>query len=327
MSNRKELRWGILGPGKISKKFAKDLRLVEGVVLKAVASRSMERAQSFAQAYEAENAYDNCQSLYLDPEVDIIYIGTPHDSHMEYAIHAMEAGKHVLCEKPLAVNKEQVKKMIATAKKNQVFLMEALWSRFNPSIVEVLNKVKEGIIGEVNYVNVDFSIYREFEESSRMLNMDLAGGSLLDMGIYPIFLAYIIFGYPEEIVGSSRFHKTGADIQTAAILKFKNGMANILSNFASQSDMVAKIHGTQGRILLDSTWHEAQGYKILKGQDCEEFKLPTKGKGFTYEIEECISCIQDGLMESPKWSHQNSLDLISIMDEIRRQVGLKYPFE
>jgi len=323
----KKLNWGILGPGKISKSFANDLSLVEGSELVAVASRSLERAETFAQAYQVEKAYGDYDSLINDPKVDIIYIATPHNSHMKYAVKAMEAGKHVLCEKPLGVNKLQVEEMIKASQAHRVFLMEALWSRFNPSIVEVLEKIQEGLIGEVNYINVDFSVYREFAPESRMLNMDLAGGSLLDMGVYPIFLAYIILGYPDQILSTALFHETGADTQTSAILKYEGGVANILSGFNSQSDMVAKIHGTKGRILLDSRWHEAQGYQLVKEHEIVEQKLPTKGRGYTYEIMECMSCISSGVLESPKWSHKNSLDLISITDEIRGQIGLRYPFE
>lgn len=321
------LNWGILGPGKISKSFANDLKLVDGSVIKSVASRSQERADQFAQAYQIENAYDNYEKLFNDPEVDIIYIGTPHDSHMDYSIKAMQAGKHVLCEKPIGVNEKQVQSMIDASRENQVFLMEALWSRFNPSIVDVLRQIKEGAIGQVNFINVDFSVYREFAMESRMLNMDLAGGSLLDMGIYPVFLAYVIMGFPEQIISTARFSETGADIQTAAIFKYKKGIANILSGFQSETDMVAKIHGTEGRILLDSRWHEAQGYKIIKGEELSEHKLPTTGRGYSYEIMECMTCVSKGVIESPIWSHQNSLDLIRMLDQIREQIGLKYPFE
>jgi len=322
-----ELNWGVLGPGKIAKSFASDLSLVDGSVISAVASRSLERAQTFAEAYEINRAYGDYKSLIQDSDVDIVYIATPHNSHMEYAIEAMEAGKHVLCEKPIGINKSQVQKMIDVARRNGVFLMEALWSRFNPSIEEVLAKINEGIIGEINYVNVDFSVYRDFPEDGRMLNMELAGGSLLDMGIYPVFLSYAVLGYPDQILSTAQFHKTGADIQTAAILKYKKAVANILSGFNTQSDMIAKIHGTAGRITINSRWHEAQGYQIIKGEEVIDHKLPTLGRGYSYEIMECMSCVSKGLVESPKWTHQNSLDVVGIMDEIRNQIGLKYPVE
>ena len=322
-----DLKWGILGPGKISKYFANDLALVNGSSINAVASRSIDRAETFAQAYQIENAYGDYQALFNDPKIDIVYIGTPHDSHLEYALQALRAGKHVLCEKPVAVNQKQVQKMVDEAREQNVFLMEALWSRFNPTIIEVLKKVKEGTIGELNYLNVDFSVYREFLPDSRMLNMDLAGGSLLDMGIYPIFLAYLLMGYPDEILSTAKFHETGADIQTSAIFKYQNGLANILSGFNAQSDLIAKINGSLGRIEINSRWHEAESYKVILDGEITEINLPKIGRGYSYEIMECMSCISKGLIESPMWSHKNSLDLISIMDKIRDQIGLKYPFE
>ena len=206
--------------------------------------------------------------------------------------------------------------------------MEAFWTRFNPSIVEVLRLIKNGGIGEMNYLNADFSVFfMNVPDFSRILNMDLAGGSLLDVGVYPIFLAYSIFGMQKEILATSRFYPTGVDIQTSAILKSDNGIANIMSGFISQSDMVARICGARGMILIDAIWHETQGFTTVIDGITRKYSYPAKGKGFTYEIEKCKKCISENLMESPNWSHQNSLDLITITDEIRKQVGLKYPFE
>ncbi|MFT4760515.1 MAG: putative dehydrogenase [Saprospiraceae bacterium] len=326
-------RWGIVGLGKIARHFIHDLQLVETAKIGAVASRTLTKAKAFAAEYGVEKAYGSYADLFADPEIDIVYIATPHNSHAEISIQAMKAGKHVLCEKPMGLNQKEVAKIVAIAKKNQVFLMEAFWARFNPSIQSVFELVKNGAIGEVNYVNVDFTYYREDAPDSRMLNMNLGGGSLMDMGVYPCFLAYLILGKPDEILAAARFHETGADIQTSAIFKYKKGMANVMSGFASESDMVAKIYGTKGRIYLNRTWHESESYTIEMGNkkdgnyDSKTINLPTKGKGYTYEILECIDCIQNGQLESKRWSHQNSLDLSGITDEIRQQIGLKYPME
>ena len=325
------INWGIIGLGNIADLFAKDLALVETTKLIAVASRNQTKADQFAQKHQAAKAYGNYEAILNDPKVDIIYIATPHDSHQSLTIAALKAGKHVLCEKPLAVNQAQVQKMIKVAQQEGKFLMEAFWSKFNPSVKAALKLVEEGRIGAINYLNADFTLCCDFTDDSRWYNMELAGGSLLDMGVYPVFLAYNIFGVPEQILATARFHSTGADIQTSAILKYKNGIANILSGFASESDMVAKIYGTEGRIYLQPYWHEAQGYTLIEGNWNQgktiHQPLPTKGKGFTYEIEECLACIRQGKIQSPNWTHQNSLELISIVDEIRRQTGLKYPFE
>jgi len=323
----KKINWGIIGLGKIANKFAKDLALVEDAELTAVASRSLEKAKTFAEAHQVESYYDNYQSLFDNPDIDIVYIATPHNSHMEFSIQVMNAGKHVLCEKPLAVNKNQVQQMIEASKRNQVFLMEAFWTRFNPSMVSILEKIESGMIGQVNYINADFCFYKDAPAESRMYNMELAGGSLLDVGVYPIFLAYQIYGYPKEILASARFHETGADLQTSIILTHENGMASLFSGFDSQSDMVAKIYGRNGSIMMDDPWHHTDGYNIIKDGTSERFDLPLKGMGFSYEIEECHKCLLNGEIQSQLWSHQNSLDLIRITDEIRSQIGLKYPFE
>lgn len=331
MVKPKKSRWGIVGLGNIAHQFVQDLLLLHDVEIVACASRTISNAQNFSKKYNIPKNYGSYEEIFKDEEVDIIYIATTHDSHAELSISAMKKGKHVLCEKPLAVNKKQVQMMVDASRMYNVFLMEAFWSRFNPSIRAVLNHVKNKDIGEVNYVNSDFTFYRDDKTESRMLNMDLAGGSLLDMGVYPVFLAYSIFGKPKQILAAGRLHSTGVDLQTAAIFKYKNGIANMMSGFNSQSDMIAKIYGTEGRIFIHPIWHEAQGYTLIKGNDGKyetlDFSLPTNGKGFTYEIEECIKCISQDKIESDLWSHQNSLDLAEITDEIRNQIGLKFPFE
>jgi len=321
------IRWGIISTGNIANKFVKDLGLVEGGQAYAVASRSLDKAKAFAANYHMEKAYSSYQELMQDPKVDIIYIGTPHDSHADLTIQCLKAGKPVLCEKPLAVNKTQVQSIIDAANENKTFVMEAFWSRFNPSIEKVYALIQEGALGDVNYLNVDFTFLRNDSPESRLLNLDLAGGALLDMGVYPIFLSYLIFGYPKQILALGRFHETGADMQTGILFKYDNGIANLMTGFKSRSDLVAKIYGTDGSIFLNEPWHEAQSFELKKGEQIQTFDLPTKGKGFTYEIEECHGCLKAGVIESSKWSHQNSLDLISITDEVRSQLGLVYPFE
>lgn len=323
----KTLGWGIIGLGKIAHKFTQDILLVPGNTVAAVASRDLKKAGTFAHEYAAGKAHGTYDALFQDPTVDIVYIATPHDTHAQLSIAALNAGKHVLCEKPLGVNREQVAQIIDAARKNQRFLMEGLWSRFNPTIQACLQLIREKAIGTVNYINADFNFYTNAPEDSRILNMHLAGGALLDIGIYPAFLAYAILGKPEAILASARFHKTGVDQQTSAILKYPGGFANIMCGIQSKSDMVAKIYGPEGSISIDARWHEAQGFTLQSGEKTQKFSLPTPGNGFTFEIEECQRCIRSGKLESELWSQQNSLDLIEILDEIRAQVGLVYPFE
>lgn len=201
--------------------------------------------------------------------------------------------------------------------------MEAFWTRFNPSFVDAYLKIKRGDLGEIRYINTDFSFLIN-NPSGRMTDMALGGGSLLDMGVYTLFFTYAILGKPEKTLASSLFFEIGADQQTAVILQYKNAQAILQSNFMSHSNMSPTISGTEGRITLNPMWYEAKGYSLIKNSRKTDYHLPTKGKGFTYEIEECHKCITKNQIESELWSHQNSLDLIEIVDQVRLQTGLTY---
>ena len=324
----KEIGWGILGPGKIAQSFAKDLKLVDGGRLVAAASRSIERAKTFAKEFGAEKAFGSYDELFTCDAVDVIYIATPHTGHMEWAIKAMKAGKHVLCEKPLGINLAEVQEMISVAKENHVFLMEALWSRFNPSIRKVKELIDNGRLGKVSYLNADFAFFGlDRDEGGRILNPELAGGSILDIGIYPIFLAYLLFGKPLEIQAISKFYKTGAEVQTSMIFDYEDAQAVLYSGLTSNSEMRAEIQGDMGSIFIDPRWHETQGFSFYQGESEKRYELPTIGKGYSYEIEEVHRCLRKGKLQSDLWSHQNSIDLISLLDEVRGQAGVVFPFE
>lgn len=319
-----KIKWGIIGLGNIAEQFARDLSLVAEANLYAVASRSQTKSDAFAATFNATKAYDNYESLINDPQVDIIYIATTHNSHASLSIQALNAKKHVLCEKPVALNLKEAQQMIAASKKNNCFFMEAFWTRFNPSFVDVFKKIKRGDLGEIRYINADFGFIIE-KLSDRHADVNLGGGSLLDMGVYPLFLTYTILGKPEKIMASSLFFETGADQQTSMVLHYPKAQAVLQSSFISRTNMTATISGEKGRIVIDENWHEAQSYSVIENDIKTDFNLPTKGKGFTYEIEECHQCISNSKIESTMWSHQNSLDLIEIADQVRKQAGIKYP--
>lgn len=321
-----KLNWGIIGLGNIAHQFVQDLQLYEDAVLYGVASRNELKAQEFAAEYQFICSYGNYDSLLNDPNIDIVYIATPHNSHCELTLKALASGKHVLCEKPVALNSLQASEMIAASKKYNRFFMEAFWTRFNPTFVEVLEKVTANEIGEIRYINADFA-FAVPTENPRITNLDLGGGSLLDMGVYPVFLSYMILGKPQEIVAVANKFETGADKQTAILFNYPNAQAVLHSSFVSQSNMIATISGNEGRINIDAIWHQAQGYSVVKNDTNYTFSVPTKGKGFYYEIIECHKCIANSQIESTKWSHQNSLDLIEIIDVIRQKIDLKYPSE
>ena len=323
-----KIRWGIVGPGNIAHSFAKDLQLVADGELVAVASRNLERAKEFGAEYGATSFFGSYEALFESKEVDVIYIATPHTSHAELSIKAMEHGKHVLCEKPMGVNRTEVEKMLSVARENKVFFMEALWSRFNPSIRKLKQMVDEESMGKLHYLHADFAFYAlDRDEKGRVLNPDLAGGSLLDIGIYPIFLSYLLLGMPDKIQASSKFYKTGIEIQTSMIFEYPDAQAILYSGYNSKSEMKAEISCSKGAIFLHPQWHVPQGYSVEKEGEIHDFELPTKGKGYTYEIEEVHLCLKAEKLQSDLWSHQNSLDLIQILDDVRKQTGVVFPFE
>lgn len=322
------IKWGIVGAGNIAHSFSKDLTLVEGGTLVSVASRSLEKAQAFANEYGAPNAYGSYEELFQSNTVDVLYIATPHTSHAELSIAAMKYGINVLCEKPIGVNMGQVKEMFQVARTQNVFLMEALWSRFNPTIKKVKELIDNGTIGDIGYLHADFAFYAlDRDENGRLLNPSLAGGSLLDIGIYPIFLSYLLLGMPKDIKASAHFYKTGVEMQVSMIFDYDSSQALLYSGLNSNSEMKAQIAGSKGSIFIHPRWHETTGYTLEIDGDASVNEVGKLGKGYTHEIEEVHSCLQAGKKESSLWSHQNSLDLIEIMDIVRNKTGIVFPFE
>lgn len=325
---RSKIRWGIVGPGKIAQKFADDLIRIPDAELTAVASRNMKRAKEFADNYKVLKVFDSYDALFSDDSVDVIYIATPHTFHKNLALKAMEAGKHVLCEKPLGINKAEVYEMITVAKEKKVFLMEALWSRFNPTIKRIKEITESGKIGELKYINADFAFYAlDRPKESRLFNLDLGGGSILDIGIYPVFLAYLLLGKPKRIEAISNFNEIGTEIQTSVIFQYKNAQAILSSSLANDSIMSAEISGTKGSIILEPRFHETDGYCLKTHGKTEKIKLPKVGNGYTHEIIEVNKCLKENRLESSLWSHKNSMELITLLDTIREKGGVRFPFE
>ncbi|SNR65682.1 Predicted dehydrogenase [Maribacter sedimenticola] len=322
------IKWGIVGAGNIAHSFSKDLALVRGGELVSVASRDLEKAKGFSAIYGAPNAYGSYEELFKSNTVDVVYIATPHTSHAELSIAAMNHGINVLCEKPIGVNKDQVKEMFQVARAQNVFLMEALWSRFNPTIKKVKEMVDDGSIGDIGYLHADFAFYAlDRDEKGRLLNTSLAGGSLLDIGIYPIFLSYLLLGMPKDIKASAHFFKTGVEMQVSMIFSYEKAQAMLYSGLNSNSEMKAEIAGSKGSIYIHPRWHETTGYTLEVDGDSTVNEVGKLGKGYTYEIEEVHTCLNSGKKESSLWSHKNSLDLIEIMDTVRSKTGIVFPFE
>lgn len=314
----KIFKWGIIGPGKIAQKFAGALAAVPNATLHAVASRAIEKAKQFATEYKAPFFYDNYETLANNKEIDAVYIATPHSFHHAHVLLCLQKKKAVLCEKPMSVNYASTAEMIKAAKENDVFLMEAMWSRFLPIINKTLELIQEGVIGELKYVNADFGFVAPFNKDSRLYDLKLGGGSLLDVGVYPLFLALLLLGKPDEIKAFAHLAITGADETTSAILFYKNGtMANILSSVVAQTPITAEITGTEGTIILDRPWYKGTSIRVRKNDVVtHNFSVPYAGNGFEFQIQEVQACLQKGLTESSLMPLDFSLEMSRIMDEI-----------
>lgn len=320
--------WGIVGPGNIAAKFAADLALVPGARLQAVASRDLQKARSFSEEFGAARAFGSYGELFADPEVEVVYIASPHSFHREHTLAALEAGKHVLCEKPMGINAGEVREVLGLARKKGLFLMEALWSRFNPSIREVYHLVREEKLGPLSYLRADFAFPAlDRDPEGRLLNPDLAGGSLLDIGIYPVFLAYLLLGVPRDFRVLAHFHGTGVEKQIGLLFDYPEAMAVLYSGFTSRSEMKAEVSCRDGSIYLSPRWHEAESYTLERQDDIRRVEHPFKGSGYTYEIEEVQACLKAGKTQSDLWSWDDSSSLHGLLDEIREKAGISFPGE
>ncbi len=325
-----EIKWGIMGCGGIAHMFADSLNALDDGVLLAGASRTPGRARSFAKKHGMERVYTDYESLATDPEVNAVYIATTHNFHFENARLCLENGKHVLCEKPFTVNAAQTKELIALACEKNLFMMEAVWTRFLPAIGKLRELLAEGAIGEVLTVKADFSITGEFSADHRLRNKALAGGALLDLGIYPITFAAIVFGeQPVRIQSSAVIGETGVDDRSFFLFDYEGGRrAQLSSSFTHNAPSEGIVCGTKGYIRVP-VFHAAQELHIHRaGRDPEILKRPYgDNENFTFEITEAMECIAAGKIESDMLPLSETLAVMQTMDTLRAQWGLKYEGE
>ena len=321
-----KIRWGIIGPGKIANKFAEALKNVNEAELYAVASRKEESAKLFAQKHSAECYYGSYEQLVKDPNVDIIYVATPHAFHKEHTLLCLNNKKPVLCEKPLAHKYSEVQEMITASLSNNVFLMEALWTRFLPPVNKALELIKGGHIGEVQYLTADFGFDSPFDAKSRLYDMALGGGSLMDVGVYPLFLALTILGEPLTINATATLSKTGADKDCTVVLKYAQVNAELFSSIVSDTKREAIISGSEGSIHFVSPWYRQTSLIVKKNSgEKREFGFNYSGNGFEDQIIETINCLKKGTIESTMMPHKFSLLQSKVLDEICKQSGIVYP--
>lgn len=320
------IKFGIIGLGKIANKFAQDLIKVEGCVLQAVGSRDLMKAKDFALTYQAAQYYSSYEEVAADPEVDVIYIATPHVFHFDNTMMCLHAGKAVICEKPFAMNLKEVEIMINTAREKNLFLMEALWTRFIPGTVKVMELIEQNSIGEVHSIQANFGYLATTDPSSRLMAKELGGGSLLDIGIYPVFISLLLVGIPREIRSIAQLTTTGIDQHCAMLLKFKNGATAILeSSFLAQTSNTAVIYGSKGKITMQAPFHHTENISVeIHNKEPYHIHTPLVNNGYFHEIEEVKNCLLSGQLESDKMSLENSLELTRTLDLIRSQINLAY---
>lgn len=326
---KEKIRWGILGCGRIAREFAEGLQTIEDAELAACAARDGERAETFAKQYGFARWYGDYQQLADDPEVDIVYVATTHNFHKEQSIMLMEAGKAVLCEKAFALNAPQVDEMISVAGKKGVFLMEAMWTRFLPAIVQVRRWLDSGIIGQVRLVKAELCFRLTDDPKDRVNNIKLAGGALLDVGIYPISFSQFVYGQlPVHVSGFSKLGPTGVDQLSAYLLGYPGGQTAVLSSSVhTQGQNEAIIVGTEGSIRIPEFWHAQQAELRLHGKAPELFDGTFTSTGYDYEARHAQECLRKGLKESPVIPLGESRDIMGILDNIRGQIELVYPDE
>ncbi len=318
-------RWGILAPGKIAKKFATGLAASPRAQLYAVASRDLQRSNEFAGSYDIEIAYDSYQHLAADPKVDVIYIANPHTFHMDSTLLCLKHGKAVLCEKPLALNSQQVKRMTNASKEYNSFLMEALWSRFLPHIIKARQLIQQGVIGKLRSLEADFGFQAGYDPQSRLFNPALGGGALLDIGIYPLFLAGFIMGQPLDVLSTVHLAPTGVDQEGEVLLKYEEGRhARLHFTLTRNTPVEAKIEGDKGIIMLHNRWYQPGNLTLVQDNQSKLIEIDLEGNGYHYQAEEVMRCLDQQKIESPEWSHSHSWKLMQLMDEIRRQGKVVY---
>lgn len=323
--NRK-INWGIIGLGKIAHVFATDLIQSKESTLFGVASRNPDKAQAFAEKFQAIKYFNNYQDLANNPNIDVVYIATPHVFHFELTMMCLKAGKHVLCEKAFGMNEKEVKAMTEEAKRRNLFLMEAMWTRFIPATETVLDLINKGVIGQVKQIRADFGFMGNMNPDVRLHNKKLGGGSLLDIGIYPVFISLLLLGEPRSITATAAFTSSGVDSFLAAILDFENGEKAVLeSTFEVQTATEAYIFGEKGSLKLHSRFHHSKKIDVdIYGAKTNTIDINYLGNGYLHEIMEVENCIKRGETESSKMPHSMSLSLIRTLDLIRKEIGLDY---
>ena len=319
-------RWGIASTGSIAAKMCEALASSPDAEIVAVGSRTQPSADAFAQRFGIARAHGTYDALWADDEVDIVYIASPHSHHHAMTIAALDAGKHVLCEKAFAVNAAQAREMVEAAHRNDRFLMEAMWTWFIPAVADIRRRVSDGVIGELRVVEANFGI-PVTDPDGRHRRIDLAGGAMLDIGIYPITFARFLAGEPVDAKVSGTLGATGVDTNVGGVVRFATGTLGVFhTSLDMMSDMRASIYGTLGRIDVDAPFHHPTGFTIrVHGEDPIRVDLPNRG--LAHEAEHAMQRIRAGHRDSDVIPLETTVSTMELLDDIRAQLGVVYPEE
>ncbi len=321
-----KVRWGILGLGGIAATFAADLPLVPGAELAAVGSRNQETATAFAERFGFARAHGSYADLAADPDIDVIYVATPHAFHAEAAHLCIAAGKSVLVEKPITLDLADAVRLIGAAREKGVFLMEAMWMRLNPAIRKIAELVEEGAIGWVSAIHADFGLQGPFEADHRLRDPKLGGGALLDLGVYPINLVHLILGAPASVQAWAHLTPESVDENTGVLLGYQPGaVAAITCSINGESRNAASITGTDGRIDLPPGFFVPRSFVLNRpNRDPETFEFDFPGSGYQFEAAEVQRCLLAGELETPLMPHATTLEVMTLLDTIREEIGVIY---
>jgi predicted dehydrogenase len=324
-----KVRWGILGTGAIARRFVQGLNSVPEAEVLAVGSRSRASAQEFADKRNIPRRHASYDDLVSDPDVDVVYIATPHPLHAENATLCLLAGKAVLCEKPFSVNAAEAERVVKLARERGLFIMEGMWTRFFPLMEEVRRLASEGVIGEVRMLNVDFGFRAGLDPASRLFDPKLGGGALLDVGVYCVSFASMILGQPSGSVGLSHLGETGVDEQASVVLEHEGGrLANLSIGIRTTTPQEATIMGAEGYVRIHAPWWRPKSMTIYRpGEESETVDAPVSGNGFNYEAAEVMRCLEAGKTESDVMPLDETISVMRTMDRIRAAWGLRYPGE
>ena len=322
------IRWGVVGPGIIATGFAEAMQWVDGGSITAVASRSAKRAEAFADRFDIPRRYGDYEALAADPDVDAAYVATPHSRHEVDTLALLQAGKHVLCEKPFALNAEQAARMAAEARSRGLFLMEAIWSRFLPAYRSLVDVIGAGRIGEPLLVEGDFGFRRPVDPTHRHFAAELGGGALLDLGIYPLQLCTLVLGPVERVVADGVVGETGVDEVVTALSHHPAGRLGVVkAAIRVNMTCTARISGTDGVIDLPALMHCPDSLTVSSPSGVERIDASYEGNGLRFEIDEVHRCLEAGRTESAVVSLEESIALATTLDAIRAELGVVYPGE